>query len=153
MSKAKPFTPVYSSTLFPFNEGPFVSLVGDVESSPLGDRMKLGKCGQDPAASGRSWSDTSSPRLQLLTKALAGKASTGAPPGSCGHQTHLHARATSHPTEQHGSYLPPWAAKIPLCIEKTDKQKLFEREVLGSDSLAGLRPGQEVAQSISWSLD
>lgn len=46
MSKAKLFTPVYSSTLFQFNEGHFVSLAGDLKSSPLGGRMKLGKCGQ-----------------------------------------------------------------------------------------------------------
>lgn len=43
----------------------------------------------------------------------------------------------SCPTEQHGSYLPSWAAKIPLCIEKTDKQRLFGSGVLESKCLAG----------------
>lgn len=48
MSKAKTFTPVYSDTLFQFDDSHFVSPVGDLESSPLGGRMKLGKCDQQP---------------------------------------------------------------------------------------------------------
>lgn len=69
----------------------------------------------------------------------------------CLHQSSARERVTtkhtcmhvqhSYPTEQHGSYLPSWAAKIPLCVEKTDKQRLCEGEVLGSDNLVGLRPG------------
>lgn len=61
--------------------------------------------------------------------------------------THTHMQH-SCPTEQHGSYLPSRAAKIPLCIEKTDKQRLFGSDVLESKCLIGCGCG-----SVSWSRD